>query len=386
MKTYAMMIGNRKELVKRIEALTGGKSRYTFMPRCAYEIGAFAVEKDGTLTVQDDADQSVIDTLKAEGMIGEEITAESIETAEPEQTDETEETEEPEQPALPTSTDEWDDDEDDSDWDDGEEETSEDETEETAEPEETEDSPEDTEEDDEPEPAAEPESTPPATEDAWDDEPEDELTDEPETTELSEPLTAEISFPLSQHTVQSLTNLICMIHSCGALLSKATGGEFYADKSLADAILDDKTFRSIHELIAYIREWEETNPELKGIRFADDKLIFDGFGQAQDAETVQTYTKLAAAMNKMAITQKRVQAKDVDDSNEKYALRIWLIRLGLNGADFKADRKRLMAPLSGHTAFRNDAERERWEAKQKAKREAAKAEQNEEEENDAVSE
>ena len=160
------------------------------------------------------------------------------------------------------------------------------------------------------------------------------------------PLRASISFPIAEHTVQSLTNLICMIHSRGALLSKATGGEFFADKSLADAILDGKTFRSIHELIAYIREWEETNPELKGIRFADDKLIFDGFGQAQDAETVQTYTKLAAAMNKMAITQKRVQAKDVDDSNEKYALRIWLIRLGLNGADFKADRKRLMAPLS----------------------------------------
>ncbi len=200
------------------------------------------------------------------------------------------------------------------------------------------------------------------------------------------PLLASISFPLSRHTVQSLTNLICMIHSRGALLSKATGGEFFADKSLADAILGDKTFRSIHELIAYIREWEETNPELKGIRFADDKLIFDGFGAAQDAETVQTFTKLATAMNRMAITQKRVQAKDVDDSNEKYALRIWLIRLGLNGADFKADRKRLMTPLSGHTAFRNDAERVRWEAKQKAKRDAARTELTEEDENDAVSE
>ncbi|HOO07341.1 MAG TPA: hypothetical protein PLH83_12800 [Ruminococcus sp.] len=200
------------------------------------------------------------------------------------------------------------------------------------------------------------------------------------------PLLASISFPIAEHTVQSLTNLICMIHSRGALLSKATGGQFFADKSLADAILDDKTFRSIHELIAYIRVWEETNPELKGIRFADDKLIFDGFGAAQDAETVKTFTKLAAAMNKMAITQKRVQAKDVDDSNEKYALRIWLIRLGLNGADFKVDRKRLMAPLSGHTAFRNDEERERWEAKQKAKRDVAKEEQNEEEENNAVSE
>ena len=211
---------------------------------------------------------------------------------------------------------------------------------------------------------------------------------EPEVSEPNSgfPLNASISFPLADHTVQSLTNLICMIHSRGALLSKATGGNFSADKSLADEI-GKHEFRSVHELIAFIREWGETNPPLTGIFFDSDKLTFDGFGEAQDADHVQTFMKLAGAMNRMALTQKRVQAKDVDDSNEKYSLRVWLIRLGLNGADCKADRKRLMENLSGHSAFRNDAERERWEAKQKAKREAAKeARTTEEDENDAVSE
>ena len=196
------------------------------------------------------------------------------------------------------------------------------------------------------------------------------------------PLNASISFPLSDHTVQSLTNLICMIHSRGPLISKATGGNFSADKSLADEI-GKHEFRSAHELIAFIREWDETNPPLTGISFDSDKLTFDGFGQAADADHVQTFMKLAGAMNNMALTQQRVQAKDVDDSNEKYSLRVWLIRLGLNGKDCKADRKRLLENLSGHTAFRNDAERERWVAKQKAKRDA---QNNEEEENSAVSE
>ena len=196
------------------------------------------------------------------------------------------------------------------------------------------------------------------------------------------PLNASISFSLADHTVQSLTNLICMIHSRGPLISKATGGNFSADKTLADEI-GKHEFRSVHELIAFIREWDETNPPLTGISFDSDKLTFDGFGQAADADHVQTFMKLAGAMNNMALTQQRVQAKDVDDSNEKYSLRVWLIRLGLNGNDCKADRKRLMENLSGHTAFRNDAERERWEAKQKAKRDA---QNNEEEENSAVSE
>ncbi len=218
----------------------------------------------------------------------------------------------------------------------------------------------------------------------------DENTDENENPENETdgfPIAVTVALPLTEHTVQSLTNLICMIHARGPLLSKATGGAFAADKSLVDEISKHE-FRSIHELIAYIREWEETNPELKGIRFADDKLIFDGFGQAQDADHVQAFTNLAAAMNCMALTQKRVQAKDVDDSNEKYSMRVWLVRIGFGGADHKTDRRILLEHLTGHTAFRNDTEKEKWMERQKAKREAAKAaaQTTEEEENDAVSE
>ena len=88
----------------------------------------------------------------------------------------------------------------------------------------------------------------------------------------------------------------------------------------------------------------------------------------------------------MALTQKRVQAKDVDDSNEKYAMRVWLVRIGFGGAEHKTGRKVLMEHLSGHSAFRNDAEKAKWMERQKAKRDAARAAQNEEGNDDAVSE
>ena len=297
----SITVRDRKVLVKRVEELTGLKAAYTYVPRCAYEIGAFTVERDCSLTVGEDADQSIIDTLLAEEMI------------------------------VPASTEA---------------------------------------EDTEPEDADEDEAE---TDEVT--EPEDADEDEAETETDGFPIAVTIEFPLTDHTLQSLTNLICMIHSRGALISKATAGEFYADQTLVDDIAGHN-FRSIYELIAFIREWEETNPELQGIRFADDKLIFDGFGAAPDAEHVQTFTKLAAAMNKMAITQKRVQAKDVDDSNEKYAMRIWLVRIGFGGADHKTDRRILMENLSGHSAFRNDEEKAKWTERQKAKREAAKAAKN----------
>ena len=71
MKKFEKNIDDRKLLVARLSELTGLNSRYTFVPRCAYEIGPFTVEKDGRLTVEEGADESILQTLISENMIGE---------------------------------------------------------------------------------------------------------------------------------------------------------------------------------------------------------------------------------------------------------------------------------------------------------------------------
>ena len=63
----------------------------------------------------------------------------------------------------------------------------------------------------------------------------------------------------------------------------------------------------------------------------------------------------------------------MNEQNEKYALRIWLTRLGMNGAEYKTTRKILMENLSGHSAFRTEAEKERWTQRQAERKEAARA-------------
>ena len=286
MRKFEKNIEDRKQLVARLKELTGLESRYTFVPRCAYLVGSFTVEKDGSLTVEEGADEQVLDTLIAEGMIGSEIGQEAAGCAETER-------EAAEDPA--DSTEEG--------------------TEEMQEARET-------------------------------------MESEPEDSGFA----ASISFPLFKHTPSSLINLICMIHSRGT-----------------DDLLSHASFIQTKDVVDFLKERENLAADLQGLTFGDEKLTFDGFGSAEDPEHLQTFMKLAAAMNKMATTQKRVQAKSVDDSNEKYALRIWLIRLGMNGNEYKEDRKRLMANLTGHTAFRSEEEKERWTAKQTAKRDALRA-------------
>lgn len=339
MKKFEKNIDNRKVLVARISELTGTEARYTFVPRCAYEIGAFTVEKDGCLSVAEGADESVIQTLISEGMIGA-----CIEGTHPEN---------PAEAGQPAGT--------------------------------------PVVQIIQPEPVAEPatqaaepvadttesEEADPIPDAEYDQEAEEEsaaslgVGDAEETETL--PIDASVSFPLAKHTVSSLTNLICMIHTRGPLISKATGGTFHADKELVDDILDRNTFRTPDELIRFVQEQEGGRDALTGISFEEDKITFDGFTEVQDAEHMQAFMKLASAMNRMAQTQKRVQAKDTDDSNEKYSLRVWLVRLGLNGPDFKAERKILMEHLSGHAAFRTKADEEKWKARQQAKKLSLKA-------------
>lgn len=69
MKIYEKAVDDRKVLVERLAELTGQEAVYTRMPRCAYEIGLFTVEKDGRLIANDGAEMGVISILQHEGLI-----------------------------------------------------------------------------------------------------------------------------------------------------------------------------------------------------------------------------------------------------------------------------------------------------------------------------
>ena len=117
----------------------------------------------------------------------------------------------------------------------------------------------------------------------------------------------------------------------------------------------------------------EHGAALEGLKITTEKVTFTGFPTAPDHEHLTAFAQLAVLMNQQAISQKRIQAKDVNDENEKYALRTWLLRLVMNGPDFKETRKILMENLSGHAAFRTDEEAQKFLAREKAKRDALKA-------------
>lgn len=67
----------------------------------------------------------------------------------------------------------------------------------------------------------------------------------------------------------------------------------------------------------------------------------------------EAYTRLAHALFKMAKDQKRVTAKECSTENEKFTMRLFLIRLGFIGDDYKTARKILLRNLTGNSSWKN---------------------------------
>ena len=292
---YEMNTDDRKVLVKRLGELTGVKPAYTYMPRCAYECGAYSVERNGDLMVEEaDADANIINTLIAEGL----IMGEAMEVV----------TEEPTQDWVPDA---------------------------------------------EYEQEAEAESA--------------------VSLGVTETDSLTISLPMTGHTGESLRRLVNMVYSRGTLLSKATGGAFSIDKELITALDEVSTPVTAADFSTMLNEYTSEHGGLTGLALEVDKVSFTGFPLTNDPGRNSAFQQLACLMNRMAIEQKRIQAKVVNDDNEKYAFRIWLLRLGMRGDEYKAARKALMENLSGHAAFRTKEEEEKWKARQKEKRDELKA-------------
>ena len=312
MLKFELNIADRKTLANRMEELTGIHPYYTRAPLYAYDIGNYTIDRDGNLLVEpENADAELLTTLLNEGVIR---GGESVES-----TDDQPENTEP--------------------------------TENLAEEPVAEAEPDDTAED---EPDAE----------------ESESEDQPDEV----PLDLELAFPTSQHNGVSLRNLVNLIYSRGRLISKATGGHFHVETDLVETLRDDSCTYTVANFIEALKSYEaQCGTAMEGLVITEEKVSFTGFPTASDYDHLTAFGHLAILMNQQAISQKRIQAKDVNDENEKYALRTWLLRLGMNGPDFKETRKILMENLSGHAAFRTDEEAQKFFAREKAKRDALKA-------------
>ncbi|PIN31291.1 hypothetical protein OP870_02770 [Limosilactobacillus reuteri] len=84
----------------------------------------------------------------------------------------------------------------------------------------------------------------------------------------------------------------------------------------------------------------------------DQQVTFNWFDQV-DADDALAYQQFVDKLVQYAINHQRIMATPHEESNEKYAFRCFLLRLGFIGPKFKAQRKVLLRNLTGSAAFKN---------------------------------
>ncbi len=94
------------------------------------------------------------------------------------------------------------------------------------------------------------------------------------------------------------------------------------------------------------------------IQIHDDRIAFHWFPASDPtasdhSDRIAAYQAFITLLCQTALNKVRVNAKERDMNNPKFAMRVWLISLGMVGAEYKTSRKVLLRNLSGNSAFKN---------------------------------
>ena len=162
----------------------------------------------------------------------------------------------------------------------------------------------------------------------------------------------EVKLNFEEHIADSLKNIINMLYSKQRLIMLAFETETaFMDETFAEDLnkIEIKDLQGLKEAI------EELGPDRcpgYEIDFEEQTFTFKLFSSNLNPERIKAFQDLCILIASYARTLSRASYKQAQDDNPKYALRTWLIRIGMNGPEYKETRKTLLKHLEGSGAFR----------------------------------
>lgn len=191
----------------------------------------------------------------------------------------------------------------------------------------------------------------------------------------------------SRHTVQSIKNYINIIASKNDLLYKALeikpARMRYCQKMDARLIAEiqrkkPKTMQKIKDIwynernAGYHSHYDSSRYHFLNLHsyFEGNHTIeLRGFNSTLHAGKVKAYILLALAIDNQALTQKKASYKKTQEENEKFAMRVYLNRIGFIGDEYKNYRIHLCKHLDGCAAWRYGKDDPRYNKKVEKKEE-----------------
>lgn len=180
----------------------------------------------------------------------------------------------------------------------------------------------------------------------------------------TEPDRMEIKVPIDGMDGAQLRNLVFMLHAQQHLLNRAAGHD---NIHVPDRLVEDLKEEPGTDRTSFFAIYQNYSKEGRGFLIAADTVTFC-FAATGNAVKNRALIELAAFMVSAARKAKRVQPATRKLENEKYYLRMWLLRIGMGTKASHESRMALLKGLNGWSAFRTEEEAMAHARKQKERR------------------
>ena len=161
------------------------------------------------------------------------------------------------------------------------------------------------------------------------------------------------AFLLEGFSIAMLRNLLNMLSSKEKLITAALALE---QTMIGAHLAEEIAAREIGDVDEFISVWHELEQgRAPGVKFnaATRTLRLEMPKQTPTEKEMEAFSVLMVFMVNFAKRVKSASRKPAQHENPKFAFRTWLTRLGMNGDEYKAVRKLLLARLAGNSAFRS---------------------------------
>ena len=163
----------------------------------------------------------------------------------------------------------------------------------------------------------------------------------------------------------------------GACPMMREGQVFYADYAKPEGFCDE-AWKAVYQYVFalshgageglfYYGDWirkpetaicscnDGLRPVIFKIEVTEEEVAFPWFTLTGVDGEAAAYAQFITALCQMASEQTRILDKPYDGDNDRFAMRIFMVRLGMKGAAFALARKLMMKHLTGNSGWRYGA-------------------------------
>ena len=180
----------------------------------------------------------------------------------------------------------------------------------------------------------------------------------------AEPDMMEIKVPVDSMDGVQLRNLVFMLHAQQHLLNRAAGHD---NIHVPDRLIEDLKEKPVTDRTSFFAVYQNYSKEGKGFLITAETVAFC-LAATDNAVKNRALIELTAFMVGAAKKAKRINPVTRKPENEKYYLRMWLLRIGMGTKASHESRMALLKGLNGWSAFRTEEEAMAHARKQKERR------------------